>query len=496
MTRYKYSNWHRHAYMHRIYYYLKYIFLFIFFCILFSFLTSLKILADTVTRSTSLTKVITVEGNVERIDYVDNDGIITYAADKHYATIIKTKSEHAQLDEYLDADGRPAIQTSGYYAVLHEYDEEGNEYKYTYLDENHKPIMISSGYSITINSFDKNGRIVKQVYLDTEGLPVQTKLHGYGCCKEYDVLGRNSSVTYIDENGNPMISGNGYAIIRRTFYESGKMSGKIRNEFYYDQYGKPISLSIGQYGVYKEYDELGRSSVIMYLDAKGQAMLTKNGYCIVKRTFYDNDSVKTEFYFDKKGNPVRLSDGQYGFMIVNGKKVILDKNGNRIFSLRKFLHGNQIGVFLICIFIVISCALSSRKVNYFFFFLYLFFIVYMTLMNRNNVMTGIKMEFLWSYKQLRSTPKIAFEILNNILLFVPLGSIIYRICPKKSMLLIPLFVSVLIELFQFFTRAGLCELDDVLNNVLGGIIGFYFCLLILKVFQNRLSIQGKKHIKV
>ena len=43
-------------------------------------------------RSSSLQILITQDKNVQRIDYVDSDGRITFAADKHYATIIKTKT--------------------------------------------------------------------------------------------------------------------------------------------------------------------------------------------------------------------------------------------------------------------------------------------------------------------------------------------------------------------------------------------------------------------
>ena len=75
-------------------------------------------------RSSSLNLEKTTDGDTERLDYVDENGNITYAADKHYATVIKTKSGNTLLEEYFDAAGEPALQKLGHYAILREYNEE------------------------------------------------------------------------------------------------------------------------------------------------------------------------------------------------------------------------------------------------------------------------------------------------------------------------------------------------------------------------------------
>lgn len=59
------------------------------------------------------------------------------------------------------------------------------------------------------------------------------------------------------------------------------------------------------------------------------------------------------------------------------------------------------------------------------------------------------------------------DIRLNIFLFVPLG---FLIGGWKG-ILIGLGLSCFIELIQFFLSLGYCELDDVLNNTIGSVIG-------------------------
>ena len=60
-------------------------------------------------RSSTLNIEKTTDGDTERLDYIDENGNITYAADKHYATVIKKKSGNTLLEEYFDGAGKPAV---------------------------------------------------------------------------------------------------------------------------------------------------------------------------------------------------------------------------------------------------------------------------------------------------------------------------------------------------------------------------------------------------
>ena len=62
-------------------------------------------------------------------------------------------------------------------------------------------------------------------------------------------------------------------------------------------------------------------------------------------------------------------------------------------------------------------------------------------------------------------------VINNIWLFVPLGTGLYKAIRKKWVLLIPFIMSVAIETIQYITELGIAEFDDVFGNTLGGWIG-------------------------
>ena len=71
-------------------------------------------------------------------------------------------------------------------------------------------------------------------------------------------------------------------------------------------------------------------------------------------------------------------------------------------------------------------------------------------------------------------------VINNIWLFVPLGTGLYRIFQKKWVLLIPFVFSILIETTQYITGLGIAEFDDVFGNTLGGWIGVVIALMCAK----------------
>lgn len=89
----------------------------------------------------------TEDGNKKRTDYVDANGKITYATDKHYATMIRTyENGHVILEEYFDAEGKPAVQPLGHCAVSRSFNDDGLADIITYLDQNGQAVITSSGY--------------------------------------------------------------------------------------------------------------------------------------------------------------------------------------------------------------------------------------------------------------------------------------------------------------------------------------------------------------
>ncbi len=442
-------------------------------------------------RSSSLSLVYSNEGMAERIDYVDENGIITYAEDKHYATKIRTKSDNSVLEQYYDANGNPAKQKIGHYEVLYSLNAEGLIDKITYLDKNAQPMITSAGYAIIRRTYNDKGLLETEYFYDEKEQPVRTYTVCSGCKRFYDENGNNTKLVYLDADGEISKTGLGYAVVHKTFYEEGADAGRIKDEFYYDENDKPIKLSNGQYGINKEYDEYGRVTNLCYLGIDGNRIMNTAGYSLCKRTFYEDDSICTETYYDEQGKPVALSEGQYGILHTKDGIVNLNINGYPQFSLKNFLIGNRIAVIVCCFILCILSMTCNRRINKVILLVYLCFVVYMTLLYRNNI--GLKANFipLWSYKQFFINEDIRWQIIENIILFIPIGMILYSLLPKGIAVIMFVLISVCIEIVQYFTGSGLCEFDDIISNCFGGCLG---CLIGKLTSDLKKRINSWKHI--
>ena len=72
----------------------------------------------------------------------------------------------------------------------------------------------------------------------------------------------------------------------------------------------------------------------------------------------------------------------------------------------------------------------------------------------------------------------------NVGLFVPLGILVWFTLGKKKwwkVLLMMILFSASIELLQLVLKRGFCEFDDVFHNTVGGMIGYYLCILMVKI---------------
>ena len=423
-------------------------------------------------RAQSLTKKTIRDGNTERTDYLDENGAVTVAADAGYATMIATSDESGRLEHFYDEKGEPVSRYPGFYALLREYDDEGRNYRVTYLDIEDMPVMTGLGYSTRVMTFYDTGKVRTEKYYDPSGNPVCTRLYGYGLLNEYDENGRNTRTTHLDSKDKPMVTGLGYAIVKRNFYQNDSPeNGKTESEFYYDENGKPIALSLGQYGVHKEYDEHGRESVLTYLDETGYPAATNKGYTTVYKTYYANNYTASERYFDTDGNPFSLSDGQYGIGIENDQITYLDKDGREVFNIRRILYNHTWIIIPCSVLIIFASTLTGKRPAAFLLVLCVAGIAYLTLLFRES--GEIKhAALLWSYRRIFINHEARADIVKNIWLFIPLGAVLYKLYPRKTILLVPVLLSALIEGIQYFNGMGYCELADIINNSLGGWIGF------------------------
>lgn len=411
----------------------------------------------------------TREDGFSRTDYIDADGTLTNHPEKGYATVLRTEdgAGHVLLEQYLNAGGHPARLKAGYCTIARQYNDLGQCVRIEYQDCKGQPVNTQSGYAVITRAYDSAGRIESQFYLDRSGNPVRDWTGTYGFRRAYNDAGQVSAILYLDARGNPCPTDMGYASVRRTYRD-----GSIHTERYFAADGTPAASDLGQFGVQYGYDASGHITERTYLGADGRITALSRGYSIL-RTAYDESGAKTsDAYFDAEGNPAMVQGRYHRIVYRDGREHYYDAAGNSLFLPDIFLRANFAvvvcaGIALCALAILLPPACRAILLG-----LYLAFIGYMTFMNRESGDPRSRLELFWSYRRFFQNSATRTEILNNILLFVPFGALMRSLSRNRRRLWIIPLLSVGIELTQYVTGLGLCELDDILNNTLGGLAGY------------------------
>lgn len=134
----------------------------------------------------------------------------------------------------------------------------------------------------------------------------------------------------------------------------------------------------------------------------------------------------------------------------------------------------MVGFIVILYFIRNGKPSSTKAISGGFLFLYLLLVFSVTLILRDgSVSTGLTMQPFIIFT-LHDNHKIA-EMILNIILFIPFG---FLACgAKKSIGILHVCcvgcgLSLIIELLQLLTQRGVCNINDVIHNTLGCIIGY------------------------
>lgn len=119
---------------------------------------------------------------------------------------------------------------------------------------------------------------------------------------------------------------------------------------------------------------------------------------------------------------------------------------------------------------------------------YCLFIVWSTLLTRTAKAThSADLRFMWAYREMvTGDPNWKNDVLQNlqnILFFVPFG-MLFPVKKWKTVLISAVVFSILIEALQYIVGLGLCELDDVICNTLGAMIGFWIVMWLKKAVRS------------
>lgn len=113
---------------------------------------------------------------------------------------------------------------------------------------------------------------------------------------------------------------------------------------------------------------------------------------------------------------------------------------------------------------------------------YLSFVFTITLIDRiPTTVPTYQLDLFWSYKAIAAgRTNLIAEVIDNVILFIPIGILIMFIMARKFRWLgitIGILLSVFIEVSQLIFHRGLFEFDDIIHNSLGMLIGVGIFLL-------------------
>ena len=113
---------------------------------------------------------------------------------------------------------------------------------------------------------------------------------------------------------------------------------------------------------------------------------------------------------------------------------------------------------------------------------YLFLVFYMTVFMRS-VMEEKRFNFFpfWSYSEsvieqdVSLSSQLIVQNILNVVLFVPVGIFLcmsFKNIKVRMILLFGVYISSIIEILQYCCNRGFSEIDDVIHNTLGCLIGY------------------------
>ena len=133
------------------------------------------------------------------------------------------------------------------------------------------------------------------------------------------------------------------------------------------------------------------------------------------------------------------------------------------------------------VFLAVNRKEAARSIVWLLFFEFVFFVFCMTVFFRHTGTKAMVYPPFWSYASVLrdEDTTVLHEIILNMVLFIPLGflwGIQSSKWPKKwkwlSVIILGVCLSVVIELLQYCFKKGCVELDDVVHNTLGCLVGF------------------------
>ena len=124
--------------------------------------------------------------------------------------------------------------------------------------------------------------------------------------------------------------------------------------------------------------------------------------------------------------------------------------------------------------------------------LYIVVLLYFTVTGRySHAEYEYQINFFTSYRWFfeHNGGQVLRQLLINLVMLMPVGFLLPVVINAKPKYIITLALSLLLTVFietmQLITKCGSFEIDDIINNFVGAVIGMLIYMLLNKIIQNR-----------
>lgn len=151
------------------------------------------------------------------------------------------------------------------------------------------------------------------------------------------------------------------------------------------------------------------------------------------------------------------------------------------------------------------------KAGWLLFYLYIILLCYFLFFSEHYGRNYLTMEYRYNleffkeikrfirYRELLGMETFVVNILGNVLAFAPFGFLLPLLNRKNSNFFLIAFFSMIfslvVEMLQLRLKVGIFDVDDILMNTFGGILGYLFFVLCEVVIFRKVNVNRKKRRK-
>ena len=98
---------------------------------------------------------------------------------------------------------------------------------------------------------------------------------------------------------------------------------------HFDTNTLPALTTCRNNGYRNEYDPGEHVASVICLDSDRNTMNDSDQYAIIKKAYYADGKLHTEWFYDQDNTAAPPRNVQYGHLYTNGKPICINKDGNK-----------------------------------------------------------------------------------------------------------------------------------------------------------------------